>query len=169
VVNTGVTRVNSPVIAMSGQSEGTLVLELADVVAELTRRQRELLGCLREIRVDVLEASATLESSQPPPPRFLQPPPPTTQRGHAERGQDPAVPPVVAPVHAAGPVAPVVAALPPVITPPPPGPSAAVGAKPSPDRHTTRRDYDYFVELDDLLARLPPETEAQDPSPPAGR
>jgi len=134
---------------MYDPTEGTLVLELVDVVTELTRRQRELLGCLKDFRADFLEGPLALEAYQPPPPRFLQPPAPRS----------------VAPPRPEVTPRPVVA-HPPVVAPVPPAPPAT--ADPAVRVHRTKRDYDYFAELDDLLAHLPVDPEPQAPDSPPG-
>jgi hypothetical protein len=53
----------------------------------------------------------------------------------------------------------VYAAVPPAVVPPTGGVRVQAGL------HPTKRDYDYFAELDDLLARLPLETQPQERSP----
>ena len=104
VVNAGGTRINSSVIAMSNQSEGTLVLELADVVADLTHRQSELLGYLREFRAEYLGAPASVDGYgyQPPPPRFAPTPPADTRRAPCRTGTRPHAPAPAPPVHSTG-------------------------------------------------------------------
>jgi hypothetical protein len=154
---------------------GTLVLELADVVSDLTRRQRELLQSLERFRMNLLAPETIPASYRPPLPRFLAPPPP---------------PPVVAPhvpyaphpkLASPPPPAPPVAPPVPFAPPPPAVPlveSASVSPRVAlpetlrvPERQATwgggerssalrrtKRDYDYFAELDDLLAHLPDES-----------
>jgi len=135
---------------MTDPSAGTLLLELVDVVTDLTRRQRELLQSLQSFRADILHADPTVADYSPPPPRFLLPPPP---------------PPRVAPP------APTV-----VARPAPPAPIGAPSTAPRAPQGERRshplhrwRDYDYFAELDDLLARLPVQSQAQEQGPIADR
>jgi hypothetical protein len=131
---------------MTDESDGTIVLELADVVGELTRRHSELLGCLRSLREDLHGAPVILGGYEPPPPRVVQPPQP-------RRGATPGA--------AAGGVAtasPVSGLTSPSTANAAPAadtrlvPAANPSGSPRPQ---TKRHYDYFAELDDLLARLP--------------
>ena len=183
---------------MSDRSEGTLVLELADVVSDLTHRQSELLGCLREFRAELLGAESTVEAHQTSPPRYLQPPPPAEGQCCIDpRGRVPipaSIPravPVAAPMcprssrpgpAPSAPAPPVPAPAPPPAAPAPPAvsvlwdqPQRIASERPH-RRHrwravaldfgdATKRDYDYFVELDDLLARLPVDPEVSGTGP----
>jgi hypothetical protein len=127
---------------MGEQSEASIVLELADVVNKLTRRHGALLDCLRSLRAGFSDGAIS-NSDQPRSPRALRLPP--------------------SPVSAALTSGPVVVTL-----PRDPGENTRPEAEASPilaavteitdkrDMHlTTRLTYDFFAELDDLLARLP--------------
>jgi hypothetical protein len=129
---------------MTDESDGTIVLELADVVGELTRRHSDLLGCLRSLRRDLHDGTLTLAAYEPPPPRLVDPPPP--RRAAAAAGSGAAIASrdsgVTSPSTVNGkPVA-----------------ETRLGSRGDPTgshRPLTKRHYDYFAELDDLLARLP--------------
>jgi hypothetical protein len=148
---------------MTDSSAGTLLLELVDVVTDLTRRQRELLRSLQTFREDILHAETTVAPYTPPPPRFLMPPPPPPRVA-------PPAPTVVAPP--APPVAPPLEEHRPRDAVAPEAPTSApstatratVGERRSHPLHRWR-DYDYFAELDDLLARLPVQSQAQEQGP----
>jgi hypothetical protein len=157
---------------------GTLVLELADVVSDLTCRQRELLRSLERFRVDLLGPETSLAAYRPPPPRFLTPPPPPPVAAprvpcapHPTHASPPPPAPPVAPPVPVAPPPPGQLAVPlvesasvsptiflPVATPAPARQQAWGGDERSPALRQTKRDYDYFTELDDLLARLPDES-----------
>jgi hypothetical protein len=158
---------------MGDSSEASLVLELADVVTALTCRQNEFLGHVRGFRADVLgpPAAATYE---PPPPRLLQPPPPPPplQRvGAAEPGRLIRPPmTVVAPPLPAAPTASGTAGAGDhreLGTSPPHTRPLKTGGDQRRDVLPTKRDYDYFAELDDLLARIPTEATPRELDPPA--
>jgi hypothetical protein len=180
---------------MSEQPEATLVLELADVVTELTRRQGELVEYLKGFRTDFLEEPARVDAYQPPPPRLVQPPAPLDPRptpsGQSDKSPPwgPGAPRTPTPTILPAPL--VAAPSPPQTRDPGPElratepmpaiavpqatPSPVVGPPTNPLEVTmspqesvlqpTKRDYDYFAELDDLLSRLPLNPDPQDPSP----
>jgi hypothetical protein len=137
---------------MSDQPEETIVRDLADVVGELTRRHAELLSSLRSLREDLQWPRRGGDDDQPPPPRLSQPParpegaashPPAEEAVWASRVSHVTPLPTVNGVHHPG----------------------SAGDRPSGFLHLvergglahplTKRHYDYFAELDDLLARLP--------------
>ena len=159
---------------MGDSAEASLVLELADVVTTLTSRQNEFLGYVRGFRADVLGPGPTI-TYEPPPPRLLQPPPPPPPRRGVGTPTEPAR--LTRPLET-------------VVAPPLPGPhdapgTAEAGSQQEPDSSSpqagaletvgdqrrevlrTKRDYDYFTELDDLLARIPPEATSRELDPPA--
>ncbi len=122
---------------MSNLLEQTVLVEFADVLEEYTRRQRELLGSLREFR------TAFLQTRPPPPPASLS----VTQHRSPPVRHRPAPPTGV-------PFRPFVVPDPPT-TPAAPSESwhdVVFGAA----VHPTKRDYDYFTELDQSLERLRP-------------
>jgi len=127
---------------MGDQSEGSIVLELVDVVATLTRQHGALLEGLRSLRAG-LSDGAIFDSDQPPPPRTLLPPPPPTcatlLTGLAVETLPPRRVEDIAPEAAVVPV----------------GPRTTQIADKQPVHVPTKRTYDYFAELDDLITRLP--------------
>jgi hypothetical protein len=136
---------------MSDEPAGTIIRDLAEVVGELTRRQRELLSCLRTFREDLRGLSESGGDDQPPPPRFTRPPPPagelvsraSTDEGMStSRGTDGTAPPSVNGVHGPERGGDLLGSLHPA-------------DRPGLAHPLTKRHYDYFAELDDLLARLP--------------
>ena len=165
---------------MNDQSEGTIVLELAGVVAELTRRHGELASCLRSLREDLRTTPATVGVHEPPPPRLLQPPPPAPAASPAPIPGGltlPAVPDgAAAPVEHNGASVPSAPQLRPDSreTDSPPSEDLQAprpqlfdtGGSSVPPHPLTKRHYDYFAELDDLLARLPVTPSAGTPKPP---
>jgi hypothetical protein len=135
-------------VAMAQTSVSDPLLGLADAIEEHTNRQRELIECVRALRAFLVPApnvdgtargDSLLVTSPPPPPVSLTPPP--------------VHPPP--PVHAAPPPPPV------SLTPPPvyaaPGSETLGDSADSPPQlllRALKRDYDYFTELDEKLARL---------------
>ena len=106
---------------------GTLVLELADVVSDLTRRQRELLVSLERFRVNLLDPETGVGVYRPPPPRFLGPPPPPSVVARLVPFA-PAPAPAAAPLALPPPPAPPIAPPVPMAPPPPVVPRAAPSA-----------------------------------------
>jgi len=172
---------------MSDSPQATLVLELADVVGELTIRQNELLSCVKRFRVDFLDAQRT-DSFDPPPAYFLPPPPTPTAVvigtwGPDIRSGSHGPHHGALPLPAGAPPRPFATLpLPPSASPDvemqrggsaPNAPAAASPADFAPTAgvrlqaglHPTKRNYDYFAELDDVLARLPLETQPQERGP----
>lgn len=142
---------------MNVQSDATIVLEVTNAVEELTRQHGEFLLCVQRLK-DELHRSPTTASHQPPAPRFLQPPPPYLQRLPPPRpGMTPLPPPQ--------PTAHLAAAD--DLGVPPSVPSRAQGSPGAP-LPLTKRHYDYFAELDDLLGRLPAAPGSDEPKPPLG-
>ena len=133
---------------MNDQSEGAIVRNLADAVGELTRRHGEFLSALQGLRVELHKASGSGRDHQPPPPRPSSTPSPPRMASPTARVASP-------PLVNAG-----------------PGPrgdgdrpgfeAADRGGTPRP---LTKRHYDYFAELDDLLARLPARARPHGPEP----
>ncbi len=133
---------------MNDQSQGAIVSKLADAVGELTRRHGEFLSALQGLRVELHKASASGRDYQPPPPRLTLPPSPPKAASPTARVASP-------PLVNAG-----------------TGPgrdgdrsgfqAAHRGGTPRP---LTKRHYDYFAELDDLLARLPAKARPEAPEP----
>jgi len=121
---------------MNDESDARMVLEVTDALEELTRHHTELLHCVRSLH-DELHRSPMAVSPEPPAPRLMQPPPP-------RRGMSPLPPPQPIPPLAGGDD----------FGAPPPGTSHAVDQAGTP-QSLTKRHYDFFAELDDLLARLP--------------
>ena len=154
---------------MNDSSEGTKALELVDVIADLTRRHNELLGCLRGLKDAMLKVSATVGPEQSPQPRVPQLPPlgaevraaPIPDLPPSSRALDgPAL--ALSPDGAPGSDASRARSDSRETNSAPPGDlraSAAESRHPGgssvPFRPLTKRHYDYFAELDDLLARLP--------------
>jgi len=172
---------------MSDSPQATLVLELADVVSELTVRQNELLSCLKRFRVDFLDAQRT-DPFGPPPAYFLPPPPPPSAPVIAAWGPDVGSGSHgphhdASPLPAGAPTRPFATLRPPpssspdlererggsvpnaAATAPPAVFAPTAGVRLQAKLHPTKRDYDYFAELDDLLARLPLEGQPQERSP----
>jgi hypothetical protein len=147
---------------MSDQTERTIVHDLADVVGELTRRHAELLSSLKSVRDD-LQGPRAVGDDERRSPRPTRPParpgeaaspPPGNEAVSKSRVVDTSPRPKVNGVH----------------RPDAGGDSELwilrpvdLGVLPHP---LTRRHYDYFAELDDLLARLPVTTVPDEPKAP---
>jgi hypothetical protein len=135
----------------------------------LTRRHGELVNCLRTLREDLQGTPTTVGAYQPPSPRFLEPPPPggaiPTPPISAvltpSRIPDAATAPLSldrAPVPGAPLAPPDSRGTKPTLPEDLRAPRAELidTGGPSATAHPlTKRHYDYFAELDDLLARLP--------------
>jgi hypothetical protein len=129
-----------------------LVLDLVDVLEQYTHRHVALLDCVRTFRAEFLGPAWTVdEAGQPPAPRFIAPPPPP-----GPRHTGPPAPRIdaLSPLPPPRPV--VVPTAPQVVAPPPAPPRqvAAVSAPAAAPVRATKRDYDYFAELDEKLAHL---------------
>jgi hypothetical protein len=138
---------------MRDQFEGP-ILALAEVVADLAHQHLELLGFLKELQADLLHAPAPLDSGQPRSPGAplaARPPTGTTvASSHGATSAGPGIAPRSTP--------PGIAPLPPI---------TLHESEPAPDQGmamSTKRRYDYFTELDDLLMRLPAASEHEIPS-----
>jgi len=154
---------------MTDEPDGTIVLELADAVGELTRRHSELLSCLRSLRVDLDGASLILGVYEPPPPHLVEPPPPhlvepppphLVQPPPARRAATPGagVGGVAMTSPVSGVTSPSTVSAAPVTDARP----VLAGDPSGSPRSLTKRHYDYFAELDDLLARLPASPTAEE-------
>lgn len=146
-------------------TEQTVLVEFADVLEDYLSRERELLDLLRRFRSSYLEtvpvtsAATSPGTRRPPPPSMFRPPP----ERHRRRPPPPVRlhPAPVGPTPTPGPDPTPISEL----TPAPP-PSAAArkerGATPWPDEllggpvHATKRDYDYFADLDQRLGLRAP-------------
>jgi hypothetical protein len=133
---------------MTVLSECTVLVEFADCLEDYTRRQRELLGNLRRFRAQYLET--------------LLPPPSSLDAVHPRRSLTLSSPPP--PTSDRREFAQVAAAIRPLAAPAEPPPKSELGSQTWRDDvfgsavHPTRRNYDYFAELDDRLRSLrPPE------------
>jgi hypothetical protein len=146
---------------MSEALEQAIVLDLAEVLEQYTRRQQELVSCLRAFRARLVAPESTPAPVQPPLPRFLEPPPPPG-RLLVESPRTRAHTPVPVPVtsgtsaHMAPPAS---VDLPATVHSPS---EARVSVR------ATRRDYDYFTELDEKLARLLAESQDDGPGDAGG-
>jgi hypothetical protein len=133
---------------MNDQSEGAIVSDLADAVGELTRRHGEFLSAVQRLRAELHKASASVRDYQLPTARLTLPP-------SLPRTASPSARVASLPIANAGPG--------PGGDGDRPGPQAADrGGTPRP---ITKRHYDYFAELDDLLARLPAKVRPEGPEP----
>jgi hypothetical protein len=138
-------------MAVSDSIDESLVLGLAHVLEECTQRHRALLESVREFRAEFLGPEWILEErQQPPTPRFLVPPPPPSRPVELPAPLSFRPPPPLASGLVDLP-APVSFESPPPPAPPVQQPSST--AAPSPVR-ATKRDYDYFADLDERLAQL---------------
>ena len=162
---------------MNDQSRATIGVQLADGVTDLTRRHSELLARLRYLR-EVLEGTPPIVGQQPPPARLLEPPPPPRERTPAvDSPSGPSTiwvqaPPPLTVVDTPAlevPDAPSSSSDLPSVLPVEldPTPAEALHGVGDPVRThlATKRDYDYFTELDDLLAHLSV-TAGAEPGPP---
>ena len=138
-------------LIMAEISEKTLVGELAERLDHYSHRQDELLRCLRALREEL--GALRIETQAPSPARPSPPQPvadasaPVAPSSTVEAGPELAPPPMRALVRTPrlpsrlAPGGPQVGTRPPIRTVGSPG-------------HLPRRDYNYFTELDERLARL---------------
>jgi hypothetical protein len=136
---------------MSEALDQAIVLDLAEVLEQYARRQQELVSCLRTFRERLVAPEWAPAPVQPPPPRFLEPPAPPGRRLVES-------PSIRAPTPLPVPVTSGTAAR---MAPP-----GSLDISPSEARvsvRVTRRDYDYFTELDEKLARLLAESQDEGP------
>lgn len=127
----------------------TLVVELGDVLEEYTGRQREFVQFLRELRAELREFRPRVDVLRMyGPSRGLPARTPVIPRPQGWRARVGSPPPSLTRAAASSPA---------------PGPTTgAAGANPAdrPNRsvgssgHSPKRDYNYFSELDERLARL---------------
>lgn len=158
-------------IVMSQALEQSVLLDLTEVLEEYARRQQELVTCLRTFRAHLVGPEWTPVPTQPPPPRFLEPPPPPLHRpveppttrhpesrtaslhvGSMARQSSLLTSGKPAPVHI-----PATKATQAETHSPAAADSPAALRSPNATQATvraTRRDYDYFTELDEKLTRL---------------
>jgi len=115
-----------------------VLVEFSQVLEEYAREQRELLGLVRMFHTTLARTSSFL-GMRPgyADPSLLPPPPPASSVG-APRGA------TLSRTHT-----------------PPPEPDAPTDRQVGSEVHATKRDYDYFRELDDKLKRIGP-TQAAD-------
>ena len=141
-------------MTMSDTADHDLVLDLARVLEEYTHHHTALLDSVRTFRAEFLGPAWTVdESRRPPAPRFLTPPPPPRTRPVAvpapQSFEAPPPPPRTRPVAVPAPHS--------YEAPPPPPwtrPVAVPAIIPATPPRATKRDYDYFAELDERLAHL---------------
>jgi hypothetical protein len=161
---------------MTQTSVSDPLVDLVDAIEEHTHRQQELIECVRVLRAFLVPAWTASETDQrdprllasppplhlapppvqaapPPPPPLLFAPPPVQTAPQVQAAPPPPPPLLFAP--------PPVQAAPPVQAPPPvqvaQESEALDNATDSPPQlllRALKRDYDYFTELDEKLARL---------------
>src|ERR1700681_2793414 len=131
---------------MAVLSEYTVLVEFADCLEDYSRRQRELLGNLRRFRAQYLET--------------LFPPPPSLDAVHPRRSLT--LPSPRPPTSDRREVSQVAEPIRPMAAPAGPTPNSEPTSQTWRDDvfgsavHPTRRNYDYFAELDDRLRSLQP-------------
>ncbi len=174
-------------VAMTQTSVSDPLVDLVDAIEEHTRRQQELIECVRTLR-EFLVPTWTADGTDQPDARLLSSPSsPRLQAPPPVHAPPPPPPPRLQappPVHAPPPPPPPrLQAPPPVQAPPPPPPPRLQAPPPAPPAllqtpppvqaasesetlgdstdsppqlllRALKRDYDYFTELDEKLARL---------------
>ncbi len=153
------------------------LLGLVDAIEEHTRHQQALIDCVRSLREFLVSADnpgptpdALNRLTAPPPPvsqtpsYLIQAPPPTAPQLPIQAPPPLQAPPLL-PVPSAV-LAPPAVQVPVTDTPTDAG-SAELDADSPPQQflRTLKRDYDYFAELDEKLARLSTDLSAEDGDP----
>jgi len=149
---------------MTQTSVSDPLVGLVDAIQEHTHRQQELIDCVRALRAFLVPAQIAYGAVQPDSQLIASPPPPLLKAPSPVQAPLPPPPSVQAPppvfeapppVQAAPPPPPPVQAPPPVQTTSDSGTLAEpVDSPPQLLLRALKRDYDYFTELDEKLARL---------------
>ena len=128
-------------VAMTQTSVSDPLVGLVDAIQEHTHRQQELIDCVRALRAFLVPAQIAYGAVQPDSQLIASPPPPLLKAPSPVQAPLPPPPPVQAP--------------PPVQTTSDSGTLAEpVDSPPQLLLRALKRDYDYFTELDEKLARL---------------